>query len=132
MTLRHFIRVVGYDGPIYWTEAVKCQGSHGRAAKRSCAGGLNQEIEERPGWAVFFVGGVAFEAFDQLDSQLLVNRVVMRLPHPSGRQRTYSWPEILYNLSGLTVEKREMLREPVKIKQQQDVPLMTIDWLKTL
>jgi len=131
VTIRHFIRAVGYVGPIYWTEAVKCQGSHGRSTKRSCALGLNDEIEERPGWAIFFVGGAAFEAYDQLNPKLLGNRVVMRLPHPSGRQRTYSWPEILYRISKLPVEKRSIFRDPEKMAQH-GVSLMTVDFLENL
>lgn len=84
--LRRFLDAIGFDGPILWTELVKCESERGLRLPvqtlRMCTGEyLQSEVDAVPDdWTLFAIGRVAFTA----TAYRFPRRTVLGVPHPTG------------------------------------------------
>lgn len=87
--VRSVVTRLGFDGPLYWTDLVKCQSLPGAVLPlqtlRVCSSRyLRAEVTLLPGaWPIFAVGLATFERV----ALVFPERTVLGLPHPSGRNR---------------------------------------------
>lgn len=109
--LRRSLGLLGLDGPVLWTDVVKCEGSAPSAeAKKTCADEyLVHELEAAPNdWPVLAAGGVAFKTC----SSLAGDHPVLGFFHPTGRWTTGVFSRYLERLvtdPALVGELREFL-----------------------
>lgn len=84
--LRKLADELELDGPILWTELVKCQGKeNGQLSVQTIRDDINKylffELESIPAsWPLFGVGNQAFEIL----SYRFPDRLVLGIPHPTG------------------------------------------------
>jgi len=84
--LRKLADELEFDGPILWTELVKCQGKeNGQLTVQTIRDDINKylfpELENIPAnWPLFGIGNQAFEIL----SYRFPDRLVLGIPHPTG------------------------------------------------
>ncbi|MDH7516919.1 MAG: hypothetical protein QHH19_01015 [Candidatus Thermoplasmatota archaeon] len=112
--LRELISMLGFDGPIVWTDLAKCQSSHKNGVvpiqtMRTCIDTyLRREIELFPSYTIFGVGNIAFE-FCALS---FPEHFVVGIPHPTGSYGNFS--RLIKNINR---NKKEYLK---KISDKKD------------
>jgi hypothetical protein len=92
-SLRSFVDQLGFDGPILWTELVKCENAPGIIKPtlqtfRICTNTyLREELKYVPAhWPIIAVGGEAYKAL----AYLFPHHIVIGIPHPSGSYGHFS------------------------------------------
>jgi len=110
---RRFIDAVGLDGPILWTELVKCQNPRGvkvipplPTLRRCVHLYLVQEIAAvPPAWPVVAIGKEPYK----LAALMFPSRTVIGIPHPTGSYGLF--PALFDSAGGLTQHAHRLVTD---------------------
>lgn len=91
--LKNLATQLGFDGPILWTELVKCENSSGNLPPlqtfRTCTNKyLRRELLSIPEeWFIFAIGRETYTAL----SYLYPERTIIGVPHPTNSRGNFRW-----------------------------------------